>query len=474
MRLLFSDWLLIGTVFGISLPLPLELLTEGDAAEGHEEDLRIEQKRAVAEIVKVVFESPDHLLDGVGVAVEESGIGGDAGADLEKVVVARVHFDDLLDEVLPLGAGADEGHVTLEDIEQLRQLVEMMLPDEFPDLREPRIILTGEERRTVFFGIGTHRPELVDPERPSEPSDSLLTVDGRTAVFDLDGKIDYQEERGKNDQADGRDDKVDTSLEDPAELAHAVGDEFGLAGQFPHRLLLHVAELHVLDLRGHQDVDPELEPELAQVVILDRILVLVGVEYAFDALLLLEDRKLGFVLVGEDSPTVDDLAISCRIVREEADDVVVRRLVETVHHRDGLHACAVDNHAEPFDAFLDTHRVRLENLDHHDPHDDEDEDRKEGIKHQGQNVEPDVAAAHEIEQDACPHEQLLDESRLDEGRSVIEIEVPDDDLVSLGQVESDDGTEYREHQPDQGEPLESEERFGHPPHQQDRNEGGYP
>ena len=92
MRLLFSDWLLIGTVFGISSPLPLELLTEGDAAEGHEEDLRIEQKRAVAEIVKVVFESPDHLLDGVGVAVEESGIGGDAGTDLEKVVVARVHF----------------------------------------------------------------------------------------------------------------------------------------------------------------------------------------------------------------------------------------------------------------------------------------------------------------------------------------------------------------------------------------------
>lgn len=152
----------------------------------------------------------------------------------------------------------------------------------------------------------------------------------------------------------------------------------------------------------------------------------------------------------------------------------MRRLVETVHHRDRLHACAVDNHPEPFDAFLDTHRVRLEYFDHHDPHDDEDEDRKEGIKHQGQNVEPDVAAAHEIEQDACPHEQLLDESRLDEGRSVIEIEIPDDDLVSLGQVESDDGTEYREHQPDQGEPLESEERFGHPSHQQDRDEGGYP
>ena len=340
----------------------------------------------MAEIVKIVFESPDHLLDGVGVAVEESGIGGDAGTDLEKVVVARVHFDDLLDEVLPLGAGSDEGHVTLEDIEQLRQLVEMMRPDEFPDLCEPRIILTGEERRTVFFGIGTHRPELVDPERPSEPSDSLLTVDGRTTVFDLDGQVDYQEERGKNDQADGRDDKVDTSLEDPAELAHSVGDIFTLAGQLPHCLLFHVAELHVFDLRGHQDVDPELEPELAQVVILDRILVLVGVEYAFDALLLLEDCKLGFVLVSEDSPTVDDLAIRCRIVREEADDVVVRRLVETVHHRDRLHACAVDNHAEPFDAFLDTHRIRLENLDHHDPHYDEDEDRKEGIKHQGQNV----------------------------------------------------------------------------------------
>ena len=79
-------------------------------------------------------------------------------------------------------------------------------------------------------------------------------------------------------------------------------------------------------------MDSEFEPEVNQVVLLHFFLVLIGIKYTFDALLFSEEGELTPVLVGEDLAAVDDLAVHCRIVCDEAYDVVVRGFVETRHH----------------------------------------------------------------------------------------------------------------------------------------------
>jgi hypothetical protein len=81
--------------------------------EGLDEDLEIEGERPVFEVVEIVL---DAVLDG-GVAAEAVDLGpaGHAGAgDVAGHVVADVVLE-LLDEVGAFGAGADEGHVALDE-----------------------------------------------------------------------------------------------------------------------------------------------------------------------------------------------------------------------------------------------------------------------------------------------------------------------------------------------------------------------
>jgi hypothetical protein len=70
----------------------------------------------VLEIVEVVLQSPQHLLEGVGIAVMQRGIGGYPWAYLVQQLIAWVLGHNLLNIVATLRTVAHKGHVAHEDI----------------------------------------------------------------------------------------------------------------------------------------------------------------------------------------------------------------------------------------------------------------------------------------------------------------------------------------------------------------------
>ena len=173
----------------------LELLSEHDVAEGLGEDLGIKPPGTVLQIVEVELQSSQHLLHGVGVAVVERGVGGHARSNLVEERIAFVVLHDLVDVELALRAGTDERHVADEHIPELGQFVEVVVTEEHADLGHAGVLLMGEELRPVLLGIHSHGAELIDVERPSEPSDSLLLEDGGSPVLPFHQVVADGEER---------------------------------------------------------------------------------------------------------------------------------------------------------------------------------------------------------------------------------------------------------------------------------------
>ena len=68
-----------------------------------------------------------------------------------------------LDVVGMLRPRADQAHLALDHVEQLRQLVELGPAQEAADARDPRIV-AGGHRRALLVGARAHRAQLVDAE----------------------------------------------------------------------------------------------------------------------------------------------------------------------------------------------------------------------------------------------------------------------------------------------------------------------
>ena len=197
------------------------------------------------QVVEVELEAAQHLLHGVGVAVVERGVGGDAWTHLIEVGVVGVVLHDLVDVELALGARSDEGHVAHEHIPELRQFVEVVLAQCAANGGETRVaIVAGKELRTLGFGVGVHGAEFIDEERPSAAPDALLAEESRAAVAAANGYVAVEEERREDHEADGRNEDVEQAGDETFACAHAVldGDIVG----FCHDLRGEVAILLAL------------------------------------------------------------------------------------------------------------------------------------------------------------------------------------------------------------------------------------
>ena len=96
-----------------------KFLSRNDADKGLKENLQIEKERPVLEVVKVGFKACEHLLEGCGVAVVQSGVGRHARAHLVEVLVARVNGHNLIYKVFALRSRPYKRHVAYENIPQL-------------------------------------------------------------------------------------------------------------------------------------------------------------------------------------------------------------------------------------------------------------------------------------------------------------------------------------------------------------------
>src|SRR5262245_7630034 len=163
-----------------------------EAAENREdEDLDVEQKRPVLDVVEVVL---DALLDR-GVAAPAVDLRPARHPALHSVAehVLGDALLELLHEGGPLRPRPDEAHVAQQYVDELGELVEVVLAQEGADWRAARVVGGGEDGAGVLLGVVHHRAELVDLERPTVEGHALLADQDRARpATELDQHADQE------------------------------------------------------------------------------------------------------------------------------------------------------------------------------------------------------------------------------------------------------------------------------------------
>lgn len=140
------------------------------------------------------------------------GIAGESALGLEAEVPLGEFFFVLGGNLGALGAGAYDGHVAFQYVQELREFIEADSADEAADGGDAGIVLTGgESRYAVFFGIHAHTAEFVDREYLPVFGEAVLLVKGGAAVS-FDKESDDEHGDGKDDESCKGEDDVDDAL----------------------------------------------------------------------------------------------------------------------------------------------------------------------------------------------------------------------------------------------------------------------
>lgn len=143
------------------------------------------------------------------------------------ISVFGVFLFEFFDEERPFWSGADEAHVSVEDVEDLRQFVQAGGTDEFTDFGNARVVFCRQLGTGIFFRIDAHGTEFVDFIFLAEASDTDLTIEDGTTVAEFDGQSNRNSEGQSTDGGNTGHDDVDGTLDGPlfdAE-AQALGPE---------------------------------------------------------------------------------------------------------------------------------------------------------------------------------------------------------------------------------------------------------
>ena len=229
-----------------------------DGADGLGQDGHVEPHGPVLDVEEV--EAAIHL-EGRLVSCLDLPETGHPGLHLEAVDEPPIELGDL---GAKRGSWTHEAHRPVQDVHELRQLVDAARPQE-PSYRGDARIIAGLEQRPLAlvervdlheprFGIHAHRAELQDREGLTVTADPLLPEQDRPAVTPLDGDGRPEEQRRAGDESDRRSHDVERSLRRQLELRQGLGfhvDE-GLVADGLHP---HPAPVHPVDAAGEEDVD---------------------------------------------------------------------------------------------------------------------------------------------------------------------------------------------------------------------------
>lgn len=182
----------------------------------HEEDLRrrehdfeVLEEAGLGDVHQVHQEL---VVGGRIVLAVDLSIAGESALGLEAEVPFREFFFVLGGNLGALGAGAYDGHVAFQDVQELREFIEADSADEAADGCDAGIVLTGgESRYAVFFGIHAHTAEFVDREYLPVFGEAVLLVKGGAAVS-FDKETDDEHGDGKDDEGCKGEDDVDDAL----------------------------------------------------------------------------------------------------------------------------------------------------------------------------------------------------------------------------------------------------------------------
>lgn len=187
----------------------LRALLHKQDLHGREHDLEVFEEAGLGDIHQI------HQKLVVGrriVLAVDLGVAGEAALSLEAEVPLREFFFVLSGNLGTLGAGAYDGHVAFQDVQELREFIEADSADEAADGCDAGIVLTGgESRYAVFFGIHAHTAEFVDREYLPVFGEAVLLVEGGAAVS-FDKETDDEHGDGEDDEGCEGEDDVDDAL----------------------------------------------------------------------------------------------------------------------------------------------------------------------------------------------------------------------------------------------------------------------
>ena len=150
---------------GVADPLPLQ-----DLPDRHGDNPDVQPQRLVVHIPHI---QPEFLLPTDGVAAVDLGPAGDPRPHLMAPRLLRGVAPQVLHQKRPR---PHQAHISFEDVEQLRQLIEAGGPQEAAEGGQARHV--GEEIAGAITGI-RHGAELEQPEGPSAQAGALLTEQNR-------------------------------------------------------------------------------------------------------------------------------------------------------------------------------------------------------------------------------------------------------------------------------------------------------
>src|SRR3954471_250609 len=186
--------------------------------ERHQQDLDVEPERPVLDVVVVPLDAVGER--GLAAQAVNLGPAGDPGLDAVAVAVAVDVALEQPGEVRTLGTWADQAHVALEHVQQLRQLVERGAAQEGAEARAAVVALNpagGGVRRQVRhrerLGRGAHGAELAHLELTAVEAVARLAEEDRPADREQRPQREQAEDRQRHQQEHAGDQAVDRVLD---------------------------------------------------------------------------------------------------------------------------------------------------------------------------------------------------------------------------------------------------------------------
>src|SRR5437867_6151049 len=151
--------------------------SEDDRLEGLEQYDRVQEQGALLDVIQIVLELGVRVLDGIAVGEIDLRPAGDARAHSEPQAEVGDLLFEQIDEMRALGARADDAHLALQDVDELRDLVDARAPEESSHRRYAVVPLLRPLSAAFPLRVGDHRPKLLELVRTARQAEPLLAVE---------------------------------------------------------------------------------------------------------------------------------------------------------------------------------------------------------------------------------------------------------------------------------------------------------
>src|SRR5215468_1563919 len=203
---------------------------------GVEQDQEVEEQREILDVVEVVLQLLQRVFDRGTVAIPNLRHAREPRFHRQPLHVVRDFLLQALHELRSLRSQSDEAHVTEENVDQLRELVETGSTEDRSHSRHAGIGLLRPDRSRPLLGIPTHGAELVEDEDTAILARPRMAIEHWAWRFELDGDGGQRHQRRGENQAYGGKGDVEEPLDDfrAGGLHEPVGEDEPARAELRH------------------------------------------------------------------------------------------------------------------------------------------------------------------------------------------------------------------------------------------------